>query len=292
MWWYYRQDIYDKEPKRFVAMIFILSMPLSVLAGLFEYSLDQGNNLSEKSGFLTAAFFYLVIVAVVEELAKFFVVFTVAYPNRAFDEPMDGIVYAAASALGFASFENIFYVLNKGPFVLLLRGPFSTLGHVLFSAFWGAALGLALQEPVRARRVKLIGVGLILSILSHGTYNILISLSHPFFGTGLDWLALSGLPFLLALYILVSRKINFALTISDFNPKRQSPEVSDPLPHYAPNPNRYQFHNGDEATHEPPTQDCPGCGRPNLLDTADSACYNCGRAIPNRENRENIPNKK
>src|SRR5438105_3125703 len=135
MWWFYRQDVYDKEPKQFVALIFVLSMPFSLLAGLLEYTLDQGRGeLSERSGFMVAALFYLGVVAVIEELAKFFVVFTVAYPNRAFDEPMDGIVYGAAAALGFASFENVFYVLDKGPLVLLLRGPFSTLGHVLFSA--------------------------------------------------------------------------------------------------------------------------------------------------------------
>ena len=313
LWWYYRQDIFDKEPKRFVLLIFVLSMPLSVLSGLLEYTLDQGSGTySEHSGFFVAALFYLGVVAVIEELAKFFVVFTVAYPNKAFNEPMDGIVYAAAAAVGFASFENVFYVLNKGPLVLLLRGPFSTLGHVLFSALWGAALGLSLNEPSRPTRFRMITTGLVLSILAHGTYNILISLSQPFFGTGWEWLSLSGIFFLFGLYVVVAMKISYALRVSEFNPanltgparqallnvleRRLRPrvpvrvvappdrELSDR--HYAPNPNAYRFRENvspatgsDSAVKTAATRDCPHCGAANLVDETEKTCYNCGQEL-------------
>jgi protease PrsW len=317
LWWYYRQDVFDKEPKRFVVLIFILSMPLSVLSGLLEYTLDQGSGtLSEKSGFLVAALFYVGVVAVIEELAKFFVVFTVAYPNRAFNEPMDGIVYAAAAAVGFASFENVFYVLNKGPLVLLLRGPFSTLGHVLFSALWGAALGLSLNEPLRSKRFRLISTGLLLSILAHGIYNILISLSQPFFGTGLEWLSLSGILFLFGLYVVVAMKISYALKVSIFNPansarqvfqnmlgRRLHPHVQaqpvrrppvgelPPVQRYAPNPNAYRFREkpGDSAglsSQPAKTRVCPTCGAENLLDEAGKNCYNCGQPLVQLEQRK------
>lgn len=315
LWWYYRQDIFDKEPKRFVILIFVLSMPLSVLSGLLEYTLDQGSGTySEQSGFFVAALFYLGVVAVIEELAKFFVVFTVAYPNQAFNEPMDGIVYAAAAAVGFASFENVFYVLNKGPLVLLLRGPFSTLGHVLFSALWGAALGLSLTEPSRSKRFRMISTGLFLSILAHGSYNILISLSLPFFGTGWEWLSLSGIIFLFGLYIVVAMKISYALRVSVFNPSNPARQafqlmlesgmrprvpvkvVAAPVrelsnPRYAPNPNPYRFQDrSDSSAPLPPqpdtTRDCPNCGAANLLDEIDKNCYNCGQELVQLEPRK------
>ncbi len=301
MWYYYRQDVYEKEPIQFVALIFVLSMPLSVLAGLLEYTLDGGKGqLSEDAGFLIASLFYLCVVAVAEELAKFFVVFTVAYPNRAFNEPMDGIIYAAAAALGFASFENAFYVLDRGPLVLLLRGPFSTLGHVLFSAMWGAALGLALQEQRRARRVRLILSGLVLSILAHGLYNILVSLSYPFFGPGLEWLAVSGPVFLIFMFVIVTRKIRQALEMSHFKPSGQLVEPNEPglpLPsapqQYAPNPNRYQFRGGSTGPEpepaltpsDPATQDCPDCGQSNLADEVTTNCYNCGSELTQKDDQ-------
>lgn len=319
LWWYYRQDIFDKEPKRLVLLIFVLSMPLSVLAGLLEYTLDQGGGTySERSGFFVAALFYLGVVAVIEELAKFFVVFTVAYPNKAFNEPMDGIVYAAAAAVGFASFENVFYVLNKGPLVLLLRGPFSTLGHILFSALWGAALGLSLAEPSRSKRFRMIATGLVLSILAHGTYNILISLSQPFFGTGWEWLSLSGILFLFGLYVVVAMKISYALRVSEFNPAnltapaRQAllnvlqsrlqprvpvrvvvpPDRQAAPRHYAPNPNAYRFRETrvpvqtTQAVHTDTTRDCPNCGAANFVDEAEKNCYNCGRELTELEPRK------
>jgi len=56
-------------------------------------------------------FFILVVVAsIVEELLKFFGMKLSIGKNKAFDEPIDGMIYAAAVGLGFASLENIFYV--------------------------------------------------------------------------------------------------------------------------------------------------------------------------------------
>ncbi|HEX2910215.1 MAG TPA: PrsW family intramembrane metalloprotease [Chloroflexia bacterium] len=310
MWWYYRQDVYDKEPKRFVALIFVLSMPLSVLAGLLEYILDQSlNHVTESGDFLASSLFYFGVVAVLEELAKFFVVFTVAYPNKAFNEPVDGIIYAAAAALGFATFENAFYVLDKGPLVLLLRGPFSTLGHVLFSALWGASLGLARQEVSRRKKVQKVGTGLLQAILAHGAYNSLIAMSYPGFSNGSEWLGLSGILFLVALYFVVSYKIGYALRISAFNPRNSArqaiqrirerrgasdgeiaganvPVISseserESSPRYAPNPFRYrsQGRYAPESSVETPTIKCPHCGASNLADEETTRCYNCGRLL-------------
>jgi protease PrsW len=279
LWYYYRQDVYDKEPIQFVALIFILSMPLSILTGLLQYTLDAGTGrFTERAGFLTASLFYLFVVAVTEELAKFFVVITVAYPNRAFNEPVDGIIYAIAASLGFATFENIFYILDRGVFVLLLRGPVSTLGHALFAAIWGAAVGMCLREKNWWRRVRLISFGLLLSILAHGFYNILVSLSYPFFGSGLEWLSLSGMVFLVFLYVIIRGQIRNALDISAFNPRNEVANAIERLrqfrrlqnsdePVYAPN----TFLKNGEA---PPTVPCPNCGTANLPDAA--VCYNCG----------------
>src|SRR5579862_9083702 len=47
-----------------------------------------------------------------EELFKFLVVVFFCMQSREFDEPMDGIVYGAVASLGFASFENLFYVVG------------------------------------------------------------------------------------------------------------------------------------------------------------------------------------
>jgi RsiW-degrading membrane proteinase PrsW (M82 family) len=258
MWWYYRQDLYEKEPKRLLALVFLLAMPFSVLTGLVEYTVDGGNGrFSTNSNFLISSLFYIFIVGILEELAKFCVVLTLAYNNKEFNEPVDGIIYTAAVALGFASFENIFYLLDQGPLIILLRGPVSTLGHVLFSAMWGAALGLARFEPNRAVRIRMICWGFFWAVLTHSLFDILISL-----GRFQDWLALSGVPFLAVLYWLVARRIAYALDLSQFKPQNPAqllknlgpaaqrllpsrvhaqPTSKKPDPVYVPNPNSYRF---------------------------------------------------
>ncbi|UCG42114.1 MAG: PrsW family intramembrane metalloprotease [candidate division WOR-3 bacterium] len=55
----------------------------------------------------------LLIVGLVEESWKFLVVRLYACRAREFDEPYDGIMCAVVVALGFATLENIYYVVNR-----------------------------------------------------------------------------------------------------------------------------------------------------------------------------------
>jgi len=300
MWWYYRKDVYDKEPMRLLALVFILATPLSVLCGILEYTIDGNGQaqFSQNSGLFWATVFYFGVVGVIEELAKFFVVITLVYRRKEFNEQMDGIIYATAAALGFATLENVFYILDEGAFIILLRGPVSTLGHILFSAMWGAALGLSRFELNKNRRWQIIARGLLLAILTHGAFDVLISLGKFF--PEQSWLSLLVLPFLALLYYMVSRQIAHALNVSSFNPgnvlqhlkeghSRQLEPRSDnpvpPAPRYAPNPNAYQFRNGQAINPvkvKAETQPCPDCGRDNLLDRANNdkaECYNCGTEL-------------
>ena len=92
--------------------------------------------------------------------------------HRAFDEHLDGVVYAAFGGLGFASMENI--VL--GPW---LDGPelwgrliASPLVHALFAAIWGWSLSL--DKFARPRRPGRVVTGLLLAVSAHGLYDFLV----------------------------------------------------------------------------------------------------------------------
>jgi RsiW-degrading membrane proteinase PrsW (M82 family) len=219
MWWYYHQDLYDKEPKRLLALVFVLGIPVSLISGLYEYTIDQvgkqgDKTLSQSDNPLLVIFFYVLIVGLTEELGKLCIVGLIAYRNEAFNEQVDGIIYAAASALGFATFENVFFSLDQGAVILLLRGPFSTLGHVLFSSLWGSGLGLAKFEQKTGRKVRLVLTGLLYAVLTHAAYDLLIA-----FGSKIaEWVALSSLVFLAIMFIFVSRQMSRLLKISQFNP--------------------------------------------------------------------------
>ncbi len=59
---------------------------------------------------LQAAYMAFICAAIPEELCKFAVLMGYSSRQRAFNEPMDGVVYGAVASLGFATLENVLYV--------------------------------------------------------------------------------------------------------------------------------------------------------------------------------------
>jgi RsiW-degrading membrane proteinase PrsW (M82 family) len=126
---------------------------------------------------------------IVEEGAKGFGVLLLFWVNRRhFDGPVDGIVYAASVAAGFAFTENILYfgrVLVEqglGPtfvFTFVVRGIFSPFAHVLFTSCTGYALGKAAERGggAGAGLVAYV-VGLIPAAILHALWNGGLSLAR------------------------------------------------------------------------------------------------------------------
>jgi RsiW-degrading membrane proteinase PrsW (M82 family) len=158
LWVIYRADSYQPEPKRLVAFTFLLG----VLCAIPAFALERlGDRIYPFLGeieraswsikgvpvkLLPMALGCFFVIGPAEELCKFLAVRVFSYRRPEFDEPMDGIVYASAAALGFASVENLLYVLDFDTWrirwgMLGLRAFLSLPGHVLFSAWWGYALG-------------------------------------------------------------------------------------------------------------------------------------------------------
>ena len=69
----------------------------------------------------------LLIAALPEEAAKIAIIAAIALKSRAFDEPMDGVVYGTAVGLGFAAVENFLYVRGNAHLAMVagLRGVLS-----------------------------------------------------------------------------------------------------------------------------------------------------------------------
>lgn len=188
MWYFYRKDKLEPEPKKLIAYTFFLGMliviPAAILEGAIE-GVQQG--FFTKGTVLYTAIDTFIIVGPVEEFLKFCVVWQIIYPKDDFNEPMDGIIYASAAALGFATLENLGYMSSMGWEVIGIRGPLSTLGHVLFASFWGIALGFAKFESPEEGK-KLIVRGVLLAMFTHGLFDFFLMAS-----VYSDWSAIGGL---------------------------------------------------------------------------------------------------
>lgn len=108
---------------------------------------------------LREAFSVVVQAPIVEELAKGIGVFLIfATARRAFDGPVDGIVYGALVGAGFAFTENIQYFAlafieggaAETSATFFVRGILSPFAHVMFTSVTGFALGLAARRGVSA----------------------------------------------------------------------------------------------------------------------------------------------
>ena len=172
LWLIYSRDKYRPEPRGLVIRTFIFGI-LSALPVVIVEAILGGPTLEDiEAGIITAGqavYGAFIVAGLVEEMAKYLVVRYTIYRSPYFDEPMDGIIYASAAALGFASIENVGYIFSFGWEVMLTRGWFSTLAHVFFPALWAYALG---RRKVRGGRgSSLVVVGLLIAIALHGAFN-------------------------------------------------------------------------------------------------------------------------
>lgn len=127
-------------------------------------------------------FFSAVVQApIVEEVAKGLGIFLIyAAARRAFDGPVDGIVYGALVGAGFAFTENIQYfaisILEGGipqaSATFFLRAVLSPFAHVMFTCLIGFAFGLAARRSLPAGAALGYGViGLVGAVLLHALWN-------------------------------------------------------------------------------------------------------------------------
>ena len=175
----YRKDRVEPEPLHLVVWVFSLGALSVIPAALIELLFSEGVFLSA------------VVAPLVEETAKFLIVFFAIYRHAEFDEPVDGIVYATAAGLGFATIENILYVLEGGLAVGIVRAVASVPGHVVFSGIWGFALGTAKFRPEK-KRMRIILSGLAGAMLLHGLFNFSLAV---FEAAGLLLILLVIMPF-------------------------------------------------------------------------------------------------
>lgn len=198
---FYRSDKFAPEPKKLVARTFLVG---ALVGAAMVFSLKE---LPFKMAIIYSS---VLIAPVSEETAKFLSVRWTIYNNREFNEPVDGMVYATAAALGFASVENVIYVLNSwltggpemGVMVLAGRSVLSVPAHALFSSLWGLALGWH-KHRQNLRSGMLVVAGLLGGMALHGLFNFLVS--ENLLG-GFVFLAFLGLSWRMV-FILIRRAL-------------------------------------------------------------------------------------
>jgi len=174
-------DRWDPEPRPALWFAFLWGAGVSIVTALL-FDLGVQITIASSGGALATSDFASSVVQapIVEELAKgvgVLLLFWVA--RRHFDGPLDGVVYAATIAAGFAFSENIQYfgvaMMDGGAASLgvtfLLRGVFSPFAHVMFTVCVGLALGLCARRANRRSYPVFFALGLLPAIGLHALWN-------------------------------------------------------------------------------------------------------------------------
>ncbi len=168
----YLQDKYEREPLKAVLKAFGMGAGAAIVL-IFIYILFGvgGSGTAKVMGFaraFTLAFWH---AGVPEETIKFLPFLLFIYKNKEFNEWFDGIVYASAISLGFATVENIMYVVQDGFSTGIVRAFLAVPAHFIMGITQGFFFSLA---KFGNKKLLNISLALVAAVLVHAFYDSFI----------------------------------------------------------------------------------------------------------------------
>ncbi len=194
-------DRHDKEPLKMLLKVFFMGIIVVIPTAMIENVLSAVNVFP---GILGVAFTAFVVAGFTEEFMKRLVVIKTVYMNPVFDEKLDGIIYCAFSALGFATIENIMYVVfsfSDVESVGLYRAILSVPAHMLFAVTMGYYLSLAKYALTQEKSDYYYKKSLTMPVILHGIYDFILMSQNSL-------LMMLFIPFVIYLWVVNLKKLN------------------------------------------------------------------------------------
>ena len=177
--YHYHKDRYLPEPPLNLVTCFALGIGSSLASkqmylALAPFGLRYDAMALADGNPLGLLAYCLLAIGPIEEFAKLLPFLVVVLRFKAFDEPLDGIIYASFIALGYAAAENVHYLQFLTPVQAAARGFASPVVHIVFASIWGHWIGAA---RLRGRSIVWHGLaGFLLAATAHGIYDFIVLL--------------------------------------------------------------------------------------------------------------------
>ena len=164
----YLKDKHEREPLSLLLISFIYGIFSALITLVISWPVNvlfvlRANDVVHE---FYSAFFK---VALVEEFSKFLFVRFILFPNKNFNEPFDGIVYAVMVSMGFATLENVLYVFEYGYETAILRMFTAVPAHATFGVLMGYFLGKAKFK--HSKQILYSLIALMAATFFHGAYD-------------------------------------------------------------------------------------------------------------------------
>lgn len=188
---FYKIDRYNKEPAKLLVKLFLFGALIAIPVIAVEGFLGYLNVFALTTSDLQHVYTAFIVAALTEEVFKWLVLRQFAYRHRAYDEYLDGIIYAVFVSLGFAAFENLGYVLSNNDLnVALMRALTALPGHMLFGVAMGFNFSIMKFAKTKATFKKAQRRSLLVPILIHGFYDYILMSQY-------QWLLILFIPYLI-----------------------------------------------------------------------------------------------
>nr|WP_300094912.1 PrsW family glutamic-type intramembrane protease [Sedimentibacter sp.] len=198
---FYFFDRHDREPIRILLKVFIMGI-ISVIPTIFVENILTFFNVFP--GIIGIGYTAFIVAGLTEEYMKRQVVLKTVYFNPVFDEKLDGIVYCVISALGFATIENVMYVVFRFSDVEsigLYRAILSVPAHMLFAVTMGYYLSMAKFALTTEESQFYFKKSLTVPAVLHGIFDFILM-------SQIEILMILFIPFVIYLWINNLKKLN------------------------------------------------------------------------------------
>ena len=164
--WMYRNDRYEREPLPLIALTFGWGVIAAFLALLVNTTIITN-----------IKWWIAPMAALTEEPLKAIGVYWLARHRnlgKEFNDHLDGMVYGAASGVGFAGAENVIYIIHFAPIVgaplIIFVRSISPITHMVCTGLVGRSLGLAKVRKGYVQPADIIP-GMLVAMVFHALWN-------------------------------------------------------------------------------------------------------------------------
>lgn len=170
LFFFYRLDRREPEPKGLVAQVFILGGLLAMAIGipLVERVFQVATWIYDS--FWVHLLGAILVVGFGQEFLKYAAIRFSVYSSGEFDERTDGIVYATAAGLGFATVLNIAYIVDSGGVDLGVGAVHITLTALAQASFAGISGYFLSREKFDPTPIWWMPVGILIAAVLNGLF--------------------------------------------------------------------------------------------------------------------------
>ncbi len=168
---FYQQDRLEPEPAGYVLGVFALGALLAAAVGIPLVDMVFGVGGWLYTDTLTTILGSILVVGFIQEFLKYAAVRYSVYNSSEFDEPTDGIIYATAAGLGYATVLNAQFVVSNGGVNLgsgVIAMAVVALAQASFAGITGYFLGRAKFE---SEPIWWMPAGITLAAVANGLFN-------------------------------------------------------------------------------------------------------------------------